>query len=240
MIGMSIAASIWGCRLTFQFLMKDGYTLKGEDYRWKYIKAEFAKRNCSRIFYHLFNLFFIVVYQSILLLLLVVPQLVLVGQDLTMTIVDGLLLGLYLGLVITETIADHQQQDFQYHKYKAIENKLELQGDFKDGFVRSGLFRICRHPNFVCEVLLWWVFASLTLSRCGFNWSFIGAFSLSFLFTGSQDLTEQISCRKYPCYAEYQKIVPSFIPNVQIFKLTILSDGSYKVTSTNEISRKQS
>jgi len=217
MVVMSTITSLWGGRLTLQFIKKDGYTLYGEDYRWRYVKEVFGDRKLAL---HLFNLFFIVIYQNILLYLLIVPQLAVVGISPSVNGVSDVLVALlYVGLVILETVSDLQQQAFQHKKYKLIDEGAPLTGDYKCGFLRSGLFAYCRHPNFVCEVALWWVFALFSLTRCGFNWTFVGAFNLTCLFTGSVDITEQISAKKYPEYKEYQKKVSAFIPSIRMMTI---------------------
>ena len=217
MIVMSYISCLWGGRLTYQFIKKGGYTLQGEDYRWPYVKEAFGDKKFAL---HVFNLFFIVIYQNILLLLLVVPQLIMVGRN---TKIDGLydilITVAYLALVAIEAVSDKQQQVFQIKKYKMIAEEVERKDDFKVGFLRSGFFAYCRHPNYVCEVLLWWVFALFSVSRCGFNWTFVGALNLSFLFTGSVDITEQISLKKYPEYAEYQQDVSAFIPSLRMLTI---------------------
>ena len=216
MVLMTIITSLWGGRLTFQFIKKDGYTLHGEDYRWEYVKEVFQGRYLTL---QVFNLFFVVIYQNILLFLLVVPQAVLLSRDTTCSASDALIGLLYMGLVVLETMSDAQQQVFQKEKYKQKGDGVELKGDYKAGFLRSGLFKYCRHPNYVCEVLLWWVFALFSVSRLGFNWTFIGAANLTGLFTGSVDITEQISSKKYPEYEEYQRRVPAYIPSVRMINI---------------------
>ena len=135
----------------------------------------------------------------------------------TLTALDIILSGVFLFLVAIETLADHQQQAFQHRKHseKVVEGDREVQ----DGFVQTGLWAYCRHPNFLCEILIWWVFAMVPLSRVGCGWSVVGAVCLTGLFTGSQDLTEQISASKYPEYRRYQERVPAYIPSVRMMTI---------------------
>ena len=78
MLVMTLVSVLWGGRLTFQFIMKDGYSGSGEDYRWKYVREVYEGHYLAL---QVFNLFFIVIYQNILLFLLVVPQVVLFSLD---------------------------------------------------------------------------------------------------------------------------------------------------------------
>ena len=60
-----------------------------------------------------------------------------------------------LFFIVIEAISDQQQYNFQTKKYRKIKNGKELKGDYKRGFVSSGLWSISRHPNFACEQLIW-------------------------------------------------------------------------------------
>ena len=196
--------------------MKDGYTLTGEDYRWIYVRHVLGD---NWLLLQLFNLFFVVIYQNVLLFLLIVPQLVIIGESTGISATDCLVGFAYFGLVGAEALSDAQQQSFQRQKHKSISEGAELAGDFRAGFLRSGLFAYCRHPNFVSEVLLWWVFSFFSVSRLGLGGFLLGAANLTALFSGSQDLTEQISAKKYPEYEEYQKTVAAYIPSVRMMSI---------------------
>ena len=43
-------------------------------------------------------------------------------------------------------------------KYKKINNKETLTGDYERGFLSNGLWSVSRHPNFVSEQLIWVTF----------------------------------------------------------------------------------
>lgn len=54
--------TIWGLRLTYNFYRKGGYTAKGEDYRWIYIRERFP-----RIAVEILNFVFTSFYQVFLI-----------------------------------------------------------------------------------------------------------------------------------------------------------------------------
>ena len=89
----------------------------------------------------------------------------------------------------------------------------KLSGDYKRGFVSTGLWSISRHPNFASEQLIWIVFYLFSISATGniFNWSIIGCVLLVILFYNSAQFSEGISSAKYPEYKTYQKNVPMFL-----------------------------
>jgi steroid 5-alpha reductase family enzyme len=128
--------------------------------------------------------------------------------------------------IFIEYFADQQQWKFQNAKktYEATARvppqlkKTFTSDDLNRGFVVTGLWSWCRHPNFAAEQAIW-----LTLylwacydSHTYFNWSGIGALGLILLFQGSTRFTEEISASKYPEYKEYQARVGKFIPRLSL------------------------
>ena len=61
---------------------------------------------------------------------------------------------------------------------------------------------------------MWWSYYlfSVAAGAGWLNWTILGAGVLTLLFQGSTTLTERISVRKYPAYAEYQKTTSRLIP----------------------------
>ena len=216
MVLMSIVATIWGVRLSYNFGRKGGYSIyfwKGEeDYRWKELKriAPFLR---PRLNWAIFNLFFICLYQMGLVFLTTLPILAAWQGANDINFYDYVIAFLMLFFIIIETISDQQQYNFQTKKYKKIKSGDILIDDYKRGFVSSGLWSISRHPNFTSEQLIWIVFYLFSVSATGnfFNWSIIGSILLVILFYNSAKFSEQISSAKYPKYKIYQKNVPMFL-----------------------------
>ena len=212
---MSFLIAVWGVRLTFNFARRGGYSFKfwegEEDYRWAILQAkpEFqAKWKWS-----LFNFFFISFYQMGLILLITLPVLKSMDSG-PLQFADYILAAVFFGLIIIETVADHQQWEFQVIKKVKIKTGAELTGDFKKGFLSSGLWGIVRHPNYAAEQAIWIVIYLFSVVATGtwINWSIAGCLLLILLFKGSSDFSESISAEKYPDYEAYQKKVPRFIP----------------------------
>ena len=86
--------------------------------------------------------------------------------------------------------------------------------DLDRGFIVSGLWTWCRHPNFACEQAIWFVLYqwSCMITNSLYNWTGIGALLYLALFQGSTWLTELITANKYPEYKEYQKKINKFVP----------------------------
>ena len=156
MILMSILVTIWGIRLTYNFSRKSGYSIyfwKGEeDYRWKILKERVPIFNI-KIVWSIFNLLFICLYQMGLIFLFSLPILAAwQGEGSAINVYDIIIAILMLSFIITESVADKQQFEFQFNKYKKIDNNETLTGDFKRGFISKGLWSISRHPNFISEI----------------------------------------------------------------------------------------
>jgi steroid 5-alpha reductase family enzyme len=201
--------SVWGLRLTYNFYRKGGFKKGGEDYRWAYIRQNF-----HWLVVEILNLVFTAYYQIILILWFSSP--IREAYSGEINIYDYVLAVLWICLFAGEVTADQQQWNFQTEKYRLLsvkENKLEtLPERFRKGFVIDGLFSVSRHPNFFCEIMIWYVQYLFSHNSSGWNWTGVGAVLLNLLFLGSTNLTEKISSQKYPLYSQYQTTTSMLIP----------------------------
>jgi steroid 5-alpha reductase family enzyme len=215
-LAMAILVTIWGIRLSYNFWRRGGYSLipwKGtEDYRWEILRSR-APLN-KRLAWTLFHLFFITLYQQSLILLFCQPMLLaLENPDGPLQWYEVLPLACMLGFIILETVADQQQYNFQTEKYRRLVDKKDP-GPYASGFVDTGLWSLCRHPNYAAEQLVWVSFYFCSVAATGrlLNWSVSGCILLMLLFLGSSDFSEKISASKYPGYAGYMASKPRFWP----------------------------
>ncbi len=215
LVVMATLVTIWGIRLTFNFVRRGGFTWppwRGEeDYRWAILMAKPEFQAPWK--WTLFNFFFISLYQMGLILLFTLPILKCMNGR-PLQAVDVLLTFAFLLFVIIETIADQQQWNFQQEKHRRISEGIPLTGSYQKGFVHSGLWAKVRHPNYAAEQAIWITFYLFSVVATGIwlNWSVVGALLLVLLFKGSSDFSESISAGKYPDYTKYQQSVPRFIP----------------------------
>lgn len=202
---MAVLATVWGIRLTYNLARKGGYS-GVEDYRWQVLRERMTGWQ-----FQLFNLFFIVVYQNALLVLIAMPAWT-AYQHRTKPLgaLDVVLALLFLSGTLGETIADQQQ--WAFHQWKKAELAAGRSAD--PGFCQTGLFRYSRHPNFFFEQAQWWVFFLIGAVAAGslVQWTVLGAFLLTLLFIGSTRFTEQISASKYPRYADYRRRTSMLVP----------------------------
>jgi steroid 5-alpha reductase family enzyme len=190
--------------------MKGGFS-GGEDYRWAYIRKWYPGWK-----FGVFNFVFICFFQQLIILAFTVPAVAALQNPTPLQPLDFVAAGVYLLLVLGEAVADAQMYCFQTEKYRR-KNAKEPLGEYSRGFIESGFWGFSRHPNYFCEVTLWWVFYLFAVSCTGtvLHWTGLGAVLLTSLFVppgASLDVTETLSSRKYPAYPEYQAAVSRFIP----------------------------
>lgn len=202
---MAVLVTLWGARLTFNFARKGGYAPGGEDYRWEVLRGRMGRGA-----FQLFNLFFIVIYQNVLLLLISLPAWTAFEHRTPLGPLDIVLAAVFVAFLVGETVADQQQWDF--HGWKKRE--VAAGRTPSPRFLQTGLFRVSRHPNFFFEQAQWWVFFLLGCSAAGslLQWTVIGPVLLTGLFIGSTVFTENISRSRYPEYAEYQRRTSPIVP----------------------------
>lgn len=203
---MAVLVTLWGARLTFNFIRKGGYAPGGEDYRWEILREQITGWK-----WPVFNLFFIVIFQNVLLFLITLPAFTALENAATpFGVWDIVVAACFLGLLIMETVADQQQWNF--HQWKQAEKAAGRTPH--PGFLDRGLFGVSRHPNFFAEQAQWWVlfFFGVVAAQSLLQWTVIGAVLLTVLFIGSTRFAEAISSSKYPEYTDYKRRVSMLIP----------------------------
>ncbi|WP_457099234.1 DUF1295 domain-containing protein [Microbacterium sp. P5_E9] len=209
LVVMAVLVTAWGVRLTFNFARKGGYS-GVEDYRWAVLRGRMKPWQ-----FQLFNLFFIVLYQNALLVLISLPALIAWQNPVPFTGWDAAFAVLFAGFLFGEFVADQQQ--WRFHQAKRAAG-----GQLEPGFATSGLFAYSRHPNFFFEQAQWWAFYALGATAAAasglgvwggaINWTIAGAALLTLLFIGSTIFTESITSAKYPGYRDYQRATSMLIP----------------------------
>jgi len=217
-----VLTTIWGLRLTYNFWRRDGYgnlITHDEDYRWAILR----RRINSKALFALFNATFISPYQHLILLLIIMPAYHVMNAETTCNTLDYICAGVFLTLLGVETVADQQHWNYHNKKYSVsvAQRAVHPDPDVSDGFLQSGLFRYCRHPNYfaeqgqwVCVYLFTLTHAPLASAKDLFNVYGLGVFLLITLFQGSMSFSEGITMSKYPKYRLYQARVSQCIPSL--------------------------
>ena len=99
----------------------------------------------------------------------------------------------------------HRIADYQMHAFRK---------SGKGGFIRDGLWKNSRHPNYLGEILMWWGIGISAVSTLGWGYSFlvIGAVANTALFLFvSIPLAEGKQAKKEG-YAEYKAQTRALLP----------------------------
>ncbi|KAI1247099.1 hypothetical protein MGN70_010985 [Eutypa lata] len=114
---------------------------------------------------------------------------------------------------------DYQNAKKQYLQTAKVPRGF-TQEDLDRGFITSGLWAYCRHPNFAAEQSIWFILyqSSCYASKTLYSWAGFGSLFLIMVFQGSTWLTELITAGKYPDYGLYQKQVAPFFPSLKPYK----------------------
>ena len=204
---MTALACVWGARLTFNYARKGGYWRGGEDYRWPVLRERLGPLG-----FQLLNIVFIAPTQMLLIWLFTSPvHQAWLRPEAALGWLDLLAAALFLALLAIETVADEQMWAFQQDKQRRIAAGEEIAAPFMTG----GLFRHCRHPNYISEMGMWFAFYLFAVAASGewLHWTGLGIVALSMLFTGSILITESISAARYPGYRAYRASTPVLVPH---------------------------
>ena len=199
---MTALVILWGARLTYNFARKGGFRKGGADYRWGVVKERIGPTKFLWL-----NIAFVAPGQLLLMWLFTSPvHQAWVWRDQPLGWLDGFSAVLFLVCFAGEFIGDEQMWKFQQDKKRRIAAGQEV----SQPFIVTGLFRYTRHPSYLCEIGMWLAFCLFAVSASGdwFHWTGLGVVLLAAQFIGVIRMTEEISARKYPTYAEYRARTP--------------------------------
>ena len=168
MLLITIPVYFWGFRLAYHIWKRH----KAEDYRYKEMREGWeAKGTCYYFFaaftfvYGMQGVFSVIVNSSVLYVNLFTPN----GDVSGLTYLDiiGILIWV-LGFMI-EWIADRQ----------LTAHLAAWKADKRIGkFIRTGLWKYSRHPNYFGEAVMWW---GLYIISCGLDYGWVTVFSAAFI-----------------------------------------------------------
>jgi steroid 5-alpha reductase family enzyme len=83
-----------------------------------------------------------------------------------------------------------------------------------DAVLSSGLWGLCRHPNYLGEILFWWGLYLFGLAaRPSWAWSVVGPLSITLLFVlVSVPWMDRRLLQRHPAWAEAMKTLPALLP----------------------------
>lgn len=185
------AICFWGLRLTANW----AYTFKNltaQDWRYTMIHERTGK------IYPLVNFVGIHLVPTLVVYLCVIPAVTAIRDGFEITPLSIVFTALSFAAVILQGTADVQMHSF--HKKGGT------------GFIRCGVWKKGRHPNYLAEILMWWSIALAVVCSAPQCWYLIAgavANTCLFLFI-SIPLADGHQSRK-PGFAEYKKETRLFI-----------------------------
>ena len=185
------AVLLWGLRLTANW----AYNFKSFEYQdWRYTML---KEKTGRL-YPLVNFLGIHLFPTLVVYLCIVPAVIAVHQGVALNFFSAPFLLLSFVAPVFQGIADIQMHRFRNDK-----------SPDRGNFIRTGLWKKSRHPNYACEILMWWGIAwtsFFSMPVSGASWFLLcGALinNLMFLFISIPMADKRQSLK--PGFDEYKK-----------------------------------
>lgn len=180
-----IAVLLWGTRLTANW----AYTFGGlgyQDWRYTMLHEKTGK------FYPIVNFVGIHLVPTLVVYGCILPVVFTFAESPAFNAGEAVFFALSVGATILQGIAD-----VQMHKYRKNRNGT---------FNRNGLWKYCRHPNYLGEILMWWGIALAYVCIAPSRWYLIaGAAANTLLFLCvSIPMADRRQARKEGFY-EYKK-----------------------------------
>ena len=179
------AVLFWALRLTSNW----AYNFKSFEYQdWRYVML---KEKTGRA-YPLINFLGIHMFPTLVVYLCILPAVTAVVKGAAFKPVCAVFIALSFAAAIFQGIAD-----IQMHKFR---------NSGAGGFIQTGLWKKSRHPNYACEILMWWgIGLACVIALGGSWWLLAGALvnTLMFLFV-SIPMADKHQARK-PGFEEYKK-----------------------------------
>ena len=184
---------VWGLRLTANW----AYTFKNlcDTQDWRYVML----KEKTRAFYPLVNFFGIHLFPTLVVYACVLPIIYVFNYSIKLNLFSIAFLGISILAVILQTVSD-----IQMHTFKKKDG---------NGFIRVGLWKYSRHPNYLGEILLWWGIALAIVVAVPARWYLaFGALinTLMFLFF-SIPVADKHQARKAG-FKEYKKQTRILLP----------------------------
>lgn len=187
-----VAVSLWGVRLTLNW----AYTFHGlehQDWRYTMLKEK------TGAFYPIINFVGIHLVPTLVVYGCILPAVCAVVYGADLTILSVIFIIISISATVIQGIADYQMQMF----------RKEPDGSF----IRVGLWKNSRHPNYLGEILMWWGVALASISAMPDMWYLCaGALANTALFTFvSIPMAEKRQSRKSG-FAEYKSETRVLLP----------------------------
>ena len=187
-----IVVSYWAIRLTVNWAYTFG-NLHHQDWRYTMLKEK------TGVFYPVINLVGIHMVPTLVVYVCILPAVYAVIHGVTANVGSVLFLCVSLGAATMQGIADYEMHTFRKNRNGA--------------FIRNGLWKYSRHPNYLGEILMWWGVALSVVCAAPDAWYLAaGALANTVLFFAvSIPMADGRQSRKEG-FAEYKKATRMLLP----------------------------
>ncbi len=187
-----VVVSIWAIRLTANW----AYTFNNlyhQDWRYTMLKQKTGK------LYPIVNFVGIHMVPTLVVYGCVLPAVYAIIAGLTVTVGSVLFLSVSLGAIIIQGTAD-----IQMHKFRKNRDSV---------FIRRGLWKYSRHPNYLGEITMWWGVALAVVCANPSVWYLLaGALANTVLFICVSIPLAEGKQSKKEGYSEYKKQTRALLP----------------------------
>lgn len=187
-----IATMVWGIRLTANWV----YTFKDLDWQdWRYTML----KEKTGVFYPIINFVGIHLVPTLVVYGCILPAAFTFVYGGAINVGSVLFFALSIGAAVLQGTAD-----IQMHRFRKRGT---------GGFIRDGLWKYSRHPNYLGEILMWWGIGLAAVCVMPERWYLLaGALANTLLFTFvSLPMAETRQSRKEG-FAEYKKATRILLP----------------------------
>ena len=187
-----VAVSFWAIRLTANWAYTFG-NLTHQDWRYTMLKEK------TGIFYPIINFVGIHMVPTLVVYGCILPAVYAVREGVEANIASILFILMSVCAATMQGIADIEMHKFRKNRTSS--------------FIRQGLWKYSRHPNYLGEILMWWGIGLSVVCACPDAWYLaFGALANTLLFLCvSIPLAEGRQSRKVG-YAEYKKQTRMLLP----------------------------
>ena len=187
-----IVVSFWALRLTANWAYTFG-NLNHQDWRYTMLDEK------TGALYPLVNFVGIHMVPTLVVYLCTVPAVYAIQEELSATVLSIVFLCVSLCAAVMQGVADIQMHKFRKNK--------------SGSFIRTGLWKYSRHPNYLGEILMWWgIGLSVVCAAPSAYHLLIGAFANTVLFLSvSIPLAEGKQSQKTG-YLEYKSQTRALLP----------------------------
>ncbi len=189
---VTILIWFWGVRLTANW----AYTFKGlthQDWRYTMLSEK------TGVFYPFVNFLGIHMFPTLVVYACCLPAVYIIINRLPFNVLGVIGIIISLSAVFLQTVSDIQMQSFRNKK--------------QGGFIRYGLWKYSRHPNYLGEILMWWGIALFMIALKISCWYLIaGAIINNFMFLVISIPMADKRQSKKEGFIEYKKSTRMLLP----------------------------